>query len=354
MKQIRDNYMVEIRKKHRKKELKRFREMRMEELSSQNQRLPKKNIESIYQELSDLRNTIQELLKTKEPTLGLIDAIRDVRVIVSNDPENSIPLKEFLRTDLSDTLIELLEEQYREMHLIQSDVLWTFINITGVADEGILFELDKKGLLNNLSHTLLNPKTESILDSALYILTNYAGTSTGLRDRVFEIPAFEEFLLGGISPYSGNFDVCFSAATLYSNCLRGPYHPKFDQGACLMQPIIKIAEVFSEDEKVQTEVCWALIYFVQAEDYSLKRLKMIVDSDYLVTFIKCALRHPKSTSALICLLKILTFYTELPSENEDLVVKLFDDHMIQVNFSLLQKKSKMKKIQFFSKFLTFF
>ena len=280
--------------------------------------------------------TLAEQLEEQLPEDQLLEIIKAIRFYIGRNVQE-IPLAEFIESNLDTKLITLLQENYRHLGEVQFEILWAFTNIFYEADEDIILDFHEKGLTKNLNHLLVIPLNTEILESALCILGNYSGTSLELRDILLESLDIEEFVRKGISGYSSSKDTCVSAALFLSNCLRGPPHPSFEQRTLFLGFLRQIVEVYPEDGDIESQVLWACLYFIQADDKLDERSLILAKDSLWRDYIKEKFLRSQDNSILTIVGKLLARFSSMDLEPSLL---FFDHEILQVKNP---KNSKIEK-----------
>lgn len=256
-KQKRDEYLVEIRKKKNTDFIK-------------SKRTKIANLNPNNSGTSDQSNEpsipITELAQAfmGHYTTGNINAMPDIlealRKAVSLD--DAPPITELMKTTVVPYIVDLLRPDLYKYEKLMIEASWIAINIVSRESEHTNYLVGLDIIPRAIS--LLEHPHEAVRDNALWILANLSGESLMFRDDILKrgVVAKLEYLL---STTPGSSDTAVTVVWLMSNLCRGKPFPDFPTIA----PFLPYLQVFiknNEDEEVQLNCMWALVYLTEVDD----------------------------------------------------------------------------------------
>lgn len=164
-------------------------------------------------------------------------------------------------------LIELL--QYSDSENLQFEAAWILTNIASGTTEQTS-EVVKYGAIS-IFVSLVEHKNENIKEQSIWALGNIAGDSYKFRDLVLEqkilVPLLNQINL------SNKISLLRNATWTLSNLCRGKPGPDHKYLKSILFGLTKL--IFSEDNEILGDVCWALSYI---SDNSNKHIQLIIES----------------------------------------------------------------------------
>jgi len=197
-------------------------------------------------------------------TSGNIDAMPDIlealRKAVSLD--DTPPITELMKTAVVPYIVDLLRPDLYKYERLMIETSWIATNIVSRESEHVNYLVGLDIIPRAIN--LLEHPHETVRDNALWILANLSGESLMFRDDILKrgVVAKLEYLL---NTTTGSSDCAATVVWLISNLCRGKPFPDFPSIA----PFLPYLQVFiknNEDEEVQLNCMWALVYLTEVDD----------------------------------------------------------------------------------------
>mmetsp|Transcript_17524 Transcript_17524/g.44511 ORF Transcript_17524/g.44511 Transcript_17524/m.44511 type:complete len:546 (-) Transcript_17524:417-2054(-) len=204
--------------------------------------------QSVAQKLESLPAMVQGLAST-DPQVQ-VEATMQFRKLLSI--ERNPPIEEVIRQGVIPRFVEFL--QRAEFPQLQFEAAWALTNVASGTSEHTKVVIDN-GAVPIFVQLLLSPN-DDVREQAVWALGNIAGDSPACRDLVLNynaLPPLMEQLKDG-----SKISMLRNATWTMSNFCRGKPQPNFEQTKQALPTLARL--VYSEDEEVLTDSCWALSY----------------------------------------------------------------------------------------------
>ncbi|KAH1243579.1 Importin subunit alpha-1 [Glycine max] len=275
----REDNMVEIRKSKREESL---LKKRREGLQA-HQQLPAplqnstvdKNLESLPAMVAGVWSNDNSLQ---------LEATTQFRKLLSI--ERSPPIEEVIQAGVVPRFVEFLVRE--DFPQLQFEAAWALTNIASGTSENTKVVIDHGAV--PIFVKLLSSPSDDVREQAVWALGNVAGDSPRCRDLVLSHGALVP-LLAQLNEHA-KLSMLRNATWTLSNFCRGKPQPPFEQ----VRPALPALErlVFSNDEEVLTDACWALSYL---SDGTNDKIQAVIEAGVCPRLMQL-LMHP-SPSVLI-------------------------------------------------------
>jgi importin subunit alpha-6/7 len=229
--------------------------------SSSSSPVPKKD-EVVYnpQDLPRLADAVRG--KSEQAALDATEMLRKILSI-----ENNPPIDDVIRTGVVRRLVEFL--RYGKNDALQFEASWALTNIASGNSKQTEFVVEA-GAVAEFVKLIGSPNNE-VKEQAVWALGNIAGDSPRCRDVVLKAGVLEPLL--DCLRKTERLTMLRNATWALSNLCRGKPAPSFEA----LRPAVKVLArlVFSTDDEVLTDACWALSYL---SDSSAERTQALVES----------------------------------------------------------------------------
>ncbi|KAL3626572.1 hypothetical protein CASFOL_030121 [Castilleja foliolosa] len=274
----REDNMVEIRKNKREESLlKKRREglQQQQQFASSVQSSDLKKLESLP--------SLTAAIWSHDSNLQL-EATTSFRKLLSI--ERSPPIEEVIQAGVVPRFVEFLMKE--DIPSLQFESAWALTNIASGTSENTRVVIDHGAV--PIFVKLLGSHSDDVREQAVWALGNVAGDSPKCRDLVLSYGALVPLL----SQLNENTKLSMlrNATWTLSNFCRGKPQPPFEQVRPALPALQRL--VYSNDEEVLTDACWALSYL---SDGTNDKIQAVIDAGVCQRLVELLL-HP-SPSVLI-------------------------------------------------------
>ncbi|RDX59020.1 Importin subunit alpha-2, partial [Mucuna pruriens] len=275
----REDNMVEIRKSKREESL---QKKRRDGLQSQSQFPAPLQTSTVDKKLESLPSMVAGVW-SEDNSLQL-EATTQFRKLLSL--ERSPPIEEVIQAGVVPRFVEFLVRE--DFPQLQFEAAWALTNIASGTSENTKVVIDHGAV--PIFVKLLSSPSDDVREQAVWALGNVAGDSPRCRDLVLSHGALVP-LLAQLNEHA-KLSMLRNATWTLSNFCRGKPQPPFEQ----VRPALPALErlVFSNDEEVLTDACWALSYL---SDGTNDKIQAVIEAGVCVRLVQL-LTHP-SPSVLI-------------------------------------------------------
>ncbi|CAL5184324.1 unnamed protein product [Lathyrus oleraceus] len=274
----REDNMVEIRKSKREESL---LKKRREGLQAQFP-TPLQSSSIVEKKLESLPAMIAGVLS--DDNSQQLEATTQFRKLLSI--ERSPPIEEVIQSGVVPRFVEFLVRE--DFPQLQFEAAWALTNIASGTSENTKVVIDHGAV--PIFVKLLSSPSDDVREQAVWALGNVAGDSPRCRDLVLSNGALIP-LLSQLNEQA-KLSMLRNATWTLSNFCRGKPQPPFEQ----VRPALPALErlVFSNDEEVLTDACWALSYL---SDGTNDKIQAVIEAGVCGRLVQLLL-HP-SPSVLI-------------------------------------------------------
>ncbi|XP_057430077.1 importin subunit alpha-2 [Lotus japonicus] len=276
----REDNMVEIRKSKREESL---QKKRREGLQAQQQfATPLQSSSIVEKKLESLPAMVAGVWS--DDNSQQLEATTQFRKLLSI--ERSPPIEEVIQSGVVPRFVEFLVRE--DFPQLQFEAAWALTNIASGTSENTKVVIDHGAV--PIFVKLLSSPSDDVREQAVWALGNVAGDSPRCRDLVLSHGALIP-LLSQLNEHA-KLSMLRNATWTLSNFCRGKPQPPFEQ----VRPALPALErlVFSNDEEVLTDACWALSYL---SDGTNDKIQAVIEAGVCSRLVQLLL-HP-SPSVLI-------------------------------------------------------
>ncbi|CAJ1940903.1 unnamed protein product [Sphenostylis stenocarpa] len=275
----REDNMVEIRKSKREESL---QKKRREGLQAQPQFPAPLQTSTVDKKLESLPAMVAGVW-SDDNTLQL-EATTQFRKLLSI--ERSPPIEEVIQAGVVPRFVEFLVRE--DFPQLQFEAAWALTNIASGTSENTKVVIEHGAV--PIFVKLLSSPSDDVREQAVWALGNVAGDSPRCRDLVLSHGALTP-LLAQLNEHA-KLSMLRNATWTLSNFCRGKPQPPFEQ----VRPALPALErlIFSNDEEVLTDACWALSYL---SDGTNDKIQAVIEAGVCPRLVQL-LTHP-SPSVLI-------------------------------------------------------
>ncbi|KAJ0035228.1 hypothetical protein Pint_24298 [Pistacia integerrima] len=271
----REDNLVEIRKNKREDSL---LKKRREGLVLQSQPLTESNA-SMEKKLESMPSMVQGV--SSDNPASQLEATTQFRKLLSI--ERCPPIEEVIRAGVVPRFVEFLDRH--DVPQLQFEAAWALTNIASGTSEHTRVVIDHGAVPKFVQ--LLGSSSDDVREQAVWALGNVAGDSPSCRDLVLSHGALMP-LLAQLNEHS-KLSMLRNATWTLSNFCRGKPPAPFDQVKPALVALRHL--IFSTDEEVLTDACWALSYL---SDGTNDKIQAVIEAGVCPRLVELLL-HPSPT-----------------------------------------------------------
>jgi len=194
-----------------------------------------------------------------------LEATTSIRKLLSI--EHNPPIQEVIDAGIVPRLVDFLTAN--DYPQLQFEASWALTNIASGSSEQTRYVIEA-GAVARFRDLLMSPN-DDVREQAVWALGNIAGDSPDCRDYVLSHNVMEPLLRNLIE--SSKLSMLRNATWTLSNFCRGKPQPMWDLVAPALPTLARL--VFSTDDEVLTDACWALSYL---SDGPNERIQAIIET----------------------------------------------------------------------------
>mmetsp|Transcript_21806 Transcript_21806/g.49600 ORF Transcript_21806/g.49600 Transcript_21806/m.49600 type:complete len:574 (-) Transcript_21806:603-2324(-) len=231
-------------------------------------------------------NTLSKLEALPEMVKGVLSADSALQVECTTQfrrllsIERNPPIQQVIDSGVVPRFVEFLRRD--DSPALQFEAAWALTNIASGTSEhtSVVMEVGAVPIFCRLLHS----PNDDVREQAVWALGNIAGDSPPCRDLVLQAGAMEP-LLQQLQENS-KLSMLRNATWTLSNFCRGKPQPQFETVRAALPTLASL--IFSTDEEVLTDACWALSYL---SDGPNEKIQAVIESGVCRRLVELLL-HP--------------------------------------------------------------
>jgi hypothetical protein len=221
------------------------------------------NLTNVAERLQELELLVAAV-RSNDPVRQL-EATTKFRKLLSI--EHNPPIQDMIDAGVVPRLVEFLGSNDHPQ--LQFEACWALTNIASGSSEQTRFVIEA-GAVPLFKELLLSP-SDDVREQAIWALGNIAGDSPQCRDFILSHGVIEPLLHNLME--SAKISMLRNATWTLSNFCRGKPQPPWNIVSCALPTLARL--VYSTDEEVLTDACWALSYL---SDGPNDRIQAIIET----------------------------------------------------------------------------